>query len=244
MVPPHGACSVATLEGCLRAGFDAVCAEWPYWWLAEPDASSALSGWQPLDRIAGLPVIPRLHVTASDRDDMPFRAFLGQPLVLYAHHTDLKDGLDLLADRADEVRALGSIHGGRWAISPRTSSPPIGSGRTWSSRCTRRERGSWFRKVSLMPASSALAASPLKRCFASRDGTPGVCARSRTAKWSRSTLEDHRDCYGDAFRRFNPGRLAASRSCPTNAYRGSRQSSSILEQDPSASSRRMAASAQ
>lgn len=107
MVPPHGACSVAMLEGCLRAGFDAVCAEWPYWWLAEPDASSALSGWQPLDRIAGLPVIPRLHVTASDRDDMPFRAFLGQPLVLYAHHTDLKDGLDLLADRADDVRALG-----------------------------------------------------------------------------------------------------------------------------------------
>ena len=107
MVPPHGACSVAMLEGCLRAGFDAICAEWPYWWLAEADVSSPLSGWHPLDRVAGLPVIPRLHVVASDRDDMPFRAFLGQPLVLYAHHTDLKDGLDVLADRADEVRALG-----------------------------------------------------------------------------------------------------------------------------------------
>lgn len=107
MVPPHGACSVAMLEGCLRAGFDAICAEWPYWWLAETDVSTPLSGWYPLDRIAGLPVVPRLHVVASDRDDMPFRAFLGQPLVLYAHHTDLKDGLDLLAERADEVRALG-----------------------------------------------------------------------------------------------------------------------------------------
>ena len=107
MVPPHGVCSVAMLEGCLRAGFDALCTEWPYWWLAEADATSALSGWQPLDRLAGLPVIPRLHVVASDRHDMPFRAFLGQPLVLYAHHTDLKDGLDLLADRADDVRALG-----------------------------------------------------------------------------------------------------------------------------------------
>jgi hypothetical protein len=107
MVPPHGACSVAMLEGCLRAGFDAICAEWPYWWLAEADVSSPLSGWHPLDRVAGLPVVPRLHVVASDRDDMPFRAFLGQPLVLYAHHTDLKDGLDLLADRAGEVRALG-----------------------------------------------------------------------------------------------------------------------------------------
>lgn len=107
MVPPHGACSVAMLEGCLRAGFDAICAEWPYWWLDEADASSPLAGWHPLDRIVGLPVIPRLHVVASDRDDMPFRAFLGQPLVLYAHHTDLKGGLDLLAERADEVRALG-----------------------------------------------------------------------------------------------------------------------------------------
>ena len=107
MVPPHGACSVPMLEGCLRAGFDAICAEWPYWWLAEADASWPLSGWYPLDRIAGLPVIPRLHVAASDRDDMPFRAFLGQPLVLYAHHTDLKHGLDLLADRAADVRALG-----------------------------------------------------------------------------------------------------------------------------------------
>jgi len=107
MVPPHGACSVAMLEGCLRAGFDAICAEWPYWWLAEAAVSSPLFGWHPLDRIAGLPVIPRLHVVASDRDDMPFRAFLGQPIVLYAHHTDLSDGLDLLADRADEVRALG-----------------------------------------------------------------------------------------------------------------------------------------
>lgn len=107
MVPPHGACSVAMLEGCLRAGFDAICAEWPYWWLAEADVATPVSGWHPLDRIAGLPVIPRLHVVASDRDDMPFRAFLGQPLVLYAHHTDLKEGLDLLADRAAEVRALG-----------------------------------------------------------------------------------------------------------------------------------------
>ena len=107
MVPPHGVCSVAMLEGCLRAGFDGVCTEWPYWWLAEADATTAFSGWQPLDRLAGLPVIPRLHVVASDQDDMPFRAFLGQPLVLYAHHTDLKDGLDLLAERADDVRALG-----------------------------------------------------------------------------------------------------------------------------------------
>ena len=38
---------------------------------SEADASTPLSGWQPLDRIAGLPVIPRLHVVASDRTTCP-----------------------------------------------------------------------------------------------------------------------------------------------------------------------------
>jgi hypothetical protein len=107
MVPPHGVASLATLEGCLRAGFDAVCADWPYWWLKERSDLSPLAGWQPLDRLAGLPVIPRFHAVSSDLDDMVFRAFLGQPLILYAHQTDLKDGLDVLEVRADDVRSLG-----------------------------------------------------------------------------------------------------------------------------------------
>jgi hypothetical protein len=107
MVPPHGVCSIAVLEGCLRAGFDALCADWPYWWLTETNAVLPISGWQPLDRLGGLPLIPRLHAVASDLDDLAFRAFLGQPLILYAHHTDLRSGLDFLAARADDVRALG-----------------------------------------------------------------------------------------------------------------------------------------
>ena len=107
MVPPHGVCSLATLEGCLRAGFDALCADWPYWWLTERESVTTLSGWWPLDRLRGLPLIPRLHVVASDLDDVVFRAFLGQPLILYAHHTDLRAGLDFLAARADYVRSLG-----------------------------------------------------------------------------------------------------------------------------------------
>jgi hypothetical protein len=107
MVPPHGVASVAMCEGCLRAGFDALCADWPYWWLTEPSAVSPLSGWRPLDRLGGLPLIPRRHAVASDLDDLVFRAFLGQPLVLYAHHTDLRVGLDVLGARAAEVRSLG-----------------------------------------------------------------------------------------------------------------------------------------
>jgi hypothetical protein len=107
MVPPHGVASVAMFEGCLRAGFDAFCADWPYWWLTEQFAGSPLSGWPPLDRLGGLPLIPRQHAVASDLDDLVFRAFLGQPLVLYAHHTDLRAGFDVLARRADYVRSLG-----------------------------------------------------------------------------------------------------------------------------------------
>jgi hypothetical protein len=107
MVPPHGVCSLAMFEACLRAGFDAMCIDWPYWWLAESSALSSLSGWGPLDRVRGLPLVPRLHIIDSDLDDLAFRAFLGQPLILYAHHTDLKAGLDLLATRADDVRSLG-----------------------------------------------------------------------------------------------------------------------------------------
>jgi hypothetical protein len=107
MVPPHGVLSVATLEGCLRAGFEAVCADWAYWWLSEKEALIPLAGWHPLDRLGGLPLIPRLHAVAGDLDDLVFRAFLGQPVVLYAHHTDLRDGLDILAVRADDIRSLG-----------------------------------------------------------------------------------------------------------------------------------------
>ena len=108
MVPPFGVCSVAMLRGCMRAGFDALCADWPYWWLSGQNTVSPLSGWHPIDRLEGLPVIPRLHVVNSDLiEDLAFRAFLGQPLILYGHHTDLASGLDVLAARADEVRSLG-----------------------------------------------------------------------------------------------------------------------------------------
>jgi hypothetical protein len=43
----------------------------------------------------------------SELDDLVFRAFLGQPLILYGHHTDLRFGLDVLATRAEDVRSLG-----------------------------------------------------------------------------------------------------------------------------------------
>lgn len=40
-----------------------------------------------------------------------FRALLGQPLILYGHHGDFADGLDLFAEAAGYVNGLGDV---RW----------------------------------------------------------------------------------------------------------------------------------
>ena len=107
MIPPFGVCSMTVIEALQRTGFDALCADWPYWWLPDDESVSPSAGCHPLDRLGGLPVIPRLHANSGERDDLLFRAFLGQPVVLYIHHTDLRDGLDVLEARAEEIRSLG-----------------------------------------------------------------------------------------------------------------------------------------
>jgi hypothetical protein len=44
-------------------------------------------------------------------EELVFRAFLDQPLVLYGHHTDAADGLDAFAEAAAKV---GALEGVRW----------------------------------------------------------------------------------------------------------------------------------
>ncbi len=56
-------------------------------------------------------MIPRLPFTASSTE-LALRAYLDQPLVLYGHHEDLADGLDLLAELAGRVNRLGPVE---WA---------------------------------------------------------------------------------------------------------------------------------
>jgi hypothetical protein len=58
------------------------------------------AGWEPADLLAGgLPVFPRLHIR-SPRDELVLRSFLGQPLIVYAHHGDFTDGPDRLSECA------------------------------------------------------------------------------------------------------------------------------------------------
>src|SRR2546422_643936 len=111
MAPPHGACSQAAARAMLALGFEAVCFSNPYPWREGRGAPSPLTGWHPAELVAGgLPVLPRHHL-AAPREELVFRALLGQPQIIYLHHWDLRDGLDVLAQAAADVDALGEV---RW----------------------------------------------------------------------------------------------------------------------------------
>jgi hypothetical protein len=105
MAPPHSACSIFGAQGMLRTGFAALCTTpAPRF----PDEDISLAEWRRAEFVAGgLPNISRHHLKGS-RDDLAFRAFLGQPLVLYLHHNDLRDGLDVLAEAAGDVARCGT----------------------------------------------------------------------------------------------------------------------------------------
>ncbi|HEX4115473.1 MAG TPA: hypothetical protein VHY18_06325 [Solirubrobacteraceae bacterium] len=113
MAPPHGVCSEAALCAMYRLGFEAACISRPYPWRDGLPAPSPLAGWHPAELVAGgIPVAPRQALTAS-REDLVFRALLGQPLILHGHHGDFADGLDLLAQAAADINDLGEVRWGR-----------------------------------------------------------------------------------------------------------------------------------
>jgi hypothetical protein len=111
MAPPHGVCSEAALRAMFRLGFEAACISRPYPWRDGLPAPSPLAGWHPAELVAGgIPVAPRQALTAS-REELVFRALLGQPLILHGHHGDFAGGLDLLEQTAADINDLGEV---RW----------------------------------------------------------------------------------------------------------------------------------
>jgi hypothetical protein len=112
MTPPHGACSEATLRAMFRLGIEAVSVAPIYPRHHGLPASTPLAGWHPAELVAGgIAVLPRHHLGAS-REELALRAMLGQPLILYGHHEDFADGLDLLARAASEIGGLGDVQWG------------------------------------------------------------------------------------------------------------------------------------
>jgi hypothetical protein len=117
MVAPHGVCSQEMARELVPFGFDALCISRPYpWlarpprsWLARPAGSSQLAGWDPASVVdRGLPVLLR-RAFSEPLEDLPLRAFLDQPLILYGHHGDMAGGLDRLAELAGVVGRLGNV---------------------------------------------------------------------------------------------------------------------------------------
>jgi hypothetical protein len=114
MAPPHGACSETALGAMFRLGIEAACISRPYPWLDGQPAPTPLEGWRPAEMVAGgLPVLPRYSLS-NPREELMFRALLGQPLILYGHHWDFSDGLDLFAQTASYINGLGDV---RWSTS-------------------------------------------------------------------------------------------------------------------------------
>jgi hypothetical protein len=111
MAPPHGACSEAALRAMFALGVEAACISRPYPWRDALPAPTALAGWHPAELVAGgLPVLPRYPI-GHPREDLALRALLGQPLILYGHHGDFAQGLDLFAQAAGDINGLGDV---RW----------------------------------------------------------------------------------------------------------------------------------
>jgi hypothetical protein len=112
MTPPHGACSEAALRAMFRLGVEAVSVAPVYPWRIGRPAATPLANWQPAEMVAGgLPVLPRYQLGAP-REELALRAMLGQPLILYGHHEDFAEGLDVLAQAASEIDGLGSVQWG------------------------------------------------------------------------------------------------------------------------------------
>jgi hypothetical protein len=114
MVPPHEACSQATLSGLRRCAFEAITMTRPYpWvefephsWLARPEETGALVGWGPAEFVEGVPTLLRHPIADRSAAELTLRAFLDQPLILYGHHEDALGGPEALLEAVEEVNRI------------------------------------------------------------------------------------------------------------------------------------------
>ncbi len=114
MVPPHEACSQATLGGLRRCGYEAITMTRPYpWvefephsWLARPADAGALVGWDPAEFVEGVPLLLRHPLADRSAAELVLRAFLDQPLILYGHHEDVLGGPESLLEAVEAVNRL------------------------------------------------------------------------------------------------------------------------------------------
>ncbi len=143
MAAPHGRCVEAAAIALHRTGYDALCISRPYPWLQAPPADLPLVGWFPADHVVGgLPVLPR-YAIAKEAEELVFRAWLGQPLIVYGHHGDARSGYARMAEIAAFVNGLGDMRWQSVAAIARAMSRPVWP--TTGCRCGHTRLGSIWR---------------------------------------------------------------------------------------------------
>jgi hypothetical protein len=110
MVPPHGACSEEMLEELPRCGFEAACISH-----GSLRAHNRIKPWTknlgflPSEMVEDCPVLPRWGLNGNTENTILLAAYLGQPIILRGHHSDLKSGVELLDQLAQFINGLGSV---------------------------------------------------------------------------------------------------------------------------------------
>jgi len=104
------------LGALFRSGFLGLAASRPFPWDAfSGHARWRLGGWLPAQLASGgLPVVSRYLLTRN-LDDLVFRAFLDQPLILYCHHSDLRDTLHAVHAAVVRAAEIGDVRWGSLA---------------------------------------------------------------------------------------------------------------------------------
>jgi hypothetical protein len=119
MVPPHGACSAATLRRLPLHGFEAACVSGGSLRAHNPGHSWVPNlGIAPVELVEECPVLPRWAFSTTTDASLALAAYLGKPLILRGHHQDLREGLDLFRTFASRINALGPVE---WASLTRLS---------------------------------------------------------------------------------------------------------------------------
>ena len=169
MTPPHGMCSEHMTRALGALGFDALAAIYPRPWTDRFPSDPPLAGWRPADWVGGCAVIPRIPLSSSVAD-IALRAFLDHPVVLYAHHEDVAEGLEPLATAAAAVNRLGDV---RW----------MSMGDIAASNGDRRLAGDARRRAAVRAPPRASRPSRARApCACRRRPTPWTAARWRAGR--------------------------------------------------------------
>ena len=113
MIPPHGMCAQQMVQEISKLDFDSILINRPFPWLHTIEASKnhqsenpEIVSWYPADLVEGAFIIPR----QTSFKNMVLKLFLNKPLILLYHHQDVREGYEILEERANSINNLGEIN--------------------------------------------------------------------------------------------------------------------------------------